>query len=266
MSLPDAEPGALLEAFLAAHAQGHGVPAALYARGQELHRRLTDAPPAVPAWGRFLVALGHLAAEAVDDAPAASRYFLQALTGVERHGDLEAAVAAGYDQGVLQERRGMQAHARAAYRAAAGEGFRLRVLQPTTVRSALGLVRLRFAADGELDAESAGFAKRAWLAWTWMRAHAPQRLDADLRSELGRTLAALLLPEEDPAELAARWRAWPPAAIETPDGPWRDHDPRCLAELFAAAAEAADEHLADEGPAPGAPYRLLADAARRELH
>jgi hypothetical protein len=263
MALPDAEPQALLDAFLAVHAQKSAVPAALFARGEELYRRLSPEPPAIPAWGRFLVALGHLAAEACDDPGAASRYFLAALKGVDRHGDLEAAVTAGYDQGVLLERDGRLAHARAAYRAAAGEGFRLRAIVGNTLRSALGLARLRFAEDGQLDDEAAAAAKRAWLGWLWLRLRAPEQLDRELISELGRTLAALLLPEDDPTELAPRWRAWPPPLIATPDGQWRDDDPACLRELFAAAAEAADEHLRDEGAEPGAPYRMMREALGR---
>ena len=109
--LPDADPAPLLDAFLAAHAQG-GVATVLYARGEELHRRLANDPPALPAWGRFLVAMGELAAERFDDPTTASRYFLAALQGVDRHGDHEAAVTAGYDQGVLAERLGRGPQAR----------------------------------------------------------------------------------------------------------------------------------------------------------
>jgi hypothetical protein len=265
MPLPDAAPAALLEAFLQVHAQASAVPAALFARGEELHRRLAADPPAIAAWGRFLVALGHLAADRCDDPAAASRYFLQALKEVDRHGDHEAAVTAGYDQGVLQERRGNLVHARAAYRAAAGEGFRLRVLAANTLRAAVAAVRLHFAEYERLDDEAAALAKRAWLGWLWLRREQPACIDGELASELGRTLAALLLPEDDPGELAALWRAWPPAALAVPHGSWRDDDPRCLAELFAAAAEAADEHLTDEGPDVGGPYRLLHQAALRAL-
>ncbi|MBA2480118.1 MAG: hypothetical protein H0V44_05600 [Planctomycetes bacterium] len=265
MVLPDAEPQALLDAFLQVHAQDSAVPAALFARGEELHRSLTTAPPAIPAWGRFLVALGHLAAESCDDPAAASRYFLQALKEVDRHGDHEAAVTAGYDQGVLQEKRGNLVHARAAYRAAASEGFRLRVVEANTLRAAAAAVRLHFAEYERLDAKASALAKSAWLGWLWLRRASPERIDADLASELGRLLAALLLPEDDPAELAPRWRAWPPSLLSVPDGSWHDHDPACLVELFAAAAVAADQHLADEGAAPGEPYRILQRAALRSL-
>lgn len=262
--LPDADPAQLLDAFLAAHAQG-GVATVLYARGEELHRRLAGAPPALPAWGRFLVAMGELAAERFDDPATASRYFLAALQGVHQHGDHEAAVTAGYDQGVLAERLGRGPQARAAYRAAAGEGFRVGCLTANTLRAAAAAVRLHFAEYGDLR-EVAALAKQGWLGWLWLRTADPAALDADLEHELGRQLAALLLPEDDPGLLAAAWRAWAPGALALPDGGrWRDDDPRCLDALFAAAAEAADRHLADEGPQPGAPYRLLRSALERGL-
>jgi hypothetical protein len=262
MLLPDAPAGDLLEAFLAAHAQGGAMPAALYARGEELHRRLAADPPALPAWGRFLVAMGELAAERLDDATAASGYFLAALRGADRHGDHEAAVTAGYDQGVLNERRGNALHARAAYRAAAGEGFRLGAIAPNTLRAAAAAVRLHFAEHGHTG-EATPLAKQAWLGWLWLRRHHPERLDDALVEELGRQLCALLLPEDDPGRLAAAWRAWAPAQIATGEGWWRDGESACLDELFAAAAEAADRHLGDEGGEPGAPYRLLRGAAQR---
>ena len=265
--LPDAPSEDLLAAFLAAHAQGSAVPAALFTRGEELHHRLAAAPPASPSWGRFLVAMGQLAAEHLDDAPAASRYFLAALQGVAHHGDIEAAVTAGYDQGVLQERRGNPTHARAAYRAAAGEGLRLGAVAANTLRAGTAAVRLAFAEYGELG-EFAPLLKRTWLGWLWLRRHDSAQLDAPLASELGRQLAAFLLPEDDPGELIHQWRAWPPGAltIRTPAGPltWTDGSPACRDELFAAAAAAADEHLRDEGADPGAPYRLLRAAAQRQ--
>jgi hypothetical protein len=97
----------------------------------------------------------------------------------------------------------------------------------------------------------------------WLRARDPGQLDAALEDMLGLQLCALLLPEDDPGTLALRWRQWPPYRLLTPDGWWEDGDPSCLEQLFAAAALAADHHLADEGGDPGAPYRLLRDAARR---
>jgi hypothetical protein len=262
--LPDAPPDQLLASFLTAHSQVGAVPAVLFARGEELYGRLAGDPPPIPAWGRFLVALGELAAERMDDAPAASRYFLAALQGVARHGDHEAAVTAGYNQGVLQERRQQLTHARAAYRAAASEGFRLGAVGANTLRAAVAAVRLFFAAYGE-PGEAAPLAKQAWLGWLWLRRHDPRQLaDEALVAELGRQLCALLLPEDDPAALAAAWRAWPPHALRLPDGgAWPDHHPDCLDELFAAAAESADRHLADEGARAGDPYRLLRAAARR---
>jgi len=261
--LPDADPIDLLSAFLAAHAKVEAVPAMLYVRGEELYQTLNAAPPAHPTWGRFLVALGQLAAETMDDSAAASRYFLQALQGVARHGDHEAAVTAGYNQGVLQERRRHLAHALAAYRAAASEGFRCGALTANTLRAASAAVRLRFAEDGDLG-DLAPLAKQAWLGWLWLRLNDPGQLDATLVEELSRQLAALLLPEDDPGLLMAAWRAWSPTTLRLPDGgTWTDGDPACRDTLFAAAADAADAHLRDESSDPGAPYRLLRAAARR---
>ena len=263
MALPDADPLALIEAFLQVHAQRSAAPMQLYARGEELYAQLAPAPPAHPLWGRFLVALGSMAADDFDDAAAASRYFLSCLQGVDRHGDHEAAVTAGYDQGVLQERRRNPTHARAAYRAAASEGFRLRCITANTVRAAVGAVRLYFAEYETLDELHHGLAKQAWLAWLWLRIAQPEQLDRELTRELGRQLCALLLPEDHPEELAARWRAWAPNSLETPTGLWRDRLAACLTELFAVAAESANEHLGDEGPDPAAPYRLLWEASKR---
>ncbi|HEX3132412.1 MAG TPA: hypothetical protein VHX44_02385 [Planctomycetota bacterium] len=261
--LPDADPIDLLTAFLAAHAKVEAVPAMLYVRGEELYHRLNANPPADPTWGRFLVALGQLAAETMDDAPAASRYFLHALQGVAKHGDYEAAVTAGYNQGVLQERRRHMAHALAAYQAAAREGFRCGAITANTLRAATAAVRLRFAEDGDLG-DLAPLAKQAWLGWLWLRLNDPTQLDAALVEELTRQLAALLLPEDDPGLLMARWRSWAPSTLALPDGrTWTDGDPACRDGLFAAAAEAADAHLADETQDPGAPYRILRAAARR---
>jgi hypothetical protein len=262
--LPDANPLALLEAFLLAHAKVEAVPAMLYVRGEELYQRLKDAPPAHPLWGRFLVAMGQLAAEAMDDPAAASRYFLHALQGVAKHGDHEAAVTAGYNQGVLQEKRRHLAHALAAYKAAASEGFRCGAITANTLRSAAAAVRLRFAEDGDLG-DTAPLAKQAWLGWLWLRRNDPAQLDAALTEELSRQLAALLLPEDDPGLLMAAWRGWAPASVPLTDGTtWEDASSACRDELFAAAAEAADRHLGDEASDPGAPYRLLRAAARRQ--
>jgi len=261
--LPHADPVDLLTAFLAAHAKVEAVPAMLYVRGEELYHLLAGDPPAHPTWGRFLVALGQLAAEQMDDSAAASRFFLQALQGVARHGDHEAAVTAGYNQGVLQERRRHLAHALAAYRAAASEGFRCGAVTANTLRAATAAVRVRFAEDGDLG-DLAPLAKQAWLGWLWLRDHDADQLDAPLVEELTRQLAALLLPEDDPGQLMAGWRAWAPTTLLLPDGKyWQDGDPACRDALFAAAAEAADAHLRDENPDPGAPYRLLRAAARR---
>ena len=263
--MDELNPLASLDGFLAAHALGAALPAGLFARGEALHDRLRAAPPADPRWGRFLVALGHLAADKLDDPQVASRFFLAALQTADHHGDHEAAVTAGYDLGVLQERRGAEVQARAAYTAAAREGFRLGCLTANTMRSAAAAVRLSFADQGTLDEQSAPLAKQAWLCWLWLRRHAPEQLDRELEGELGRQLCALLLPEDDPWNLAARWRTWRPNLLPAPDAPWRDSDPACLYELFAAAAAAADLHLAGEGPDPGSPYRQLAAAAVRQI-
>ncbi len=177
------------------------------------------------------------------------------------HGDYQAAVTAGYNQGVLLERRGSAALALAAYRAAAGAGFRLGVLAANTLRAAGAAVRLHFSEHGALG--DPALAKQAWCGWLWLRLHDPGQIDAELADLLGLQLCALLLPEDDPGALAERWRGWPPNRLLTPAGWWEDGGPGCLAELFAAAAEAADRHLADEGGEPGAPYRLLLAAARR---
>jgi len=259
MDLPEAPPATLLTAFLRAHAQRESVAAVLFAQGEDLYRRLSPSPPPIPEWGRFLVALGQLAADA-DDLQVASGYFMRAVRDAELHGDYEAALTAGYDQGVLFEARERPTHARAAYRAAAQEGFRLGALYANTLRSAMALVRLHFAEYGSLDAAAATLAKQAWLGWLWLRATAPETLDAPLRTELERTWCAFLLPDE-PTDLAAAWRAWAPHAIHIGASTYRDDAD--LPAVFALAAEAADAQLGDEGPQPGEPYRQLAQAARR---
>ncbi len=257
------DPGSELDAFLAAHRLGAAFPAGLFARGEVLHQRLVSDPPADPRWGRFLVALGELAAERLDDPQVATRFFLAALQSVAHHGDHEAAVTAGYNQGVLQERRGASAQARSAYTAAAQEGLRLGCITANTVRSALAAVRLGFADTGDLDAVARPLAKQAWLGWLWLRHHDPNQVDGELEREAGRLLCALLLPEDDPWNVTGRWRAWQPSQLNALGQAWRDSDPVCLMELFNSAAHAADVHLADEGPDPGSPYRLLALALAR---
>lgn len=261
----DADPDALLEAFLRVHAQESSVPAALYAHGVQLHGRLLAAPPAIPAWGRFLIVLGELAADHLHDDHSASRHFLAALESVRVHGDGTVAVVAGYNQAVLHERRGDTARALIAYRTAAGLGFDLGINEPALLRAGEGAVRLSFAHHQRLLSEDRLLLKRVWLAWLWTHVQPGAQRQAELDAQLGRTLAAFLLPEDEPARLAADWRAWAPAAIAAPDGEWRDDHPTCLIALFAAAAAAADAHLTDEGGDPGMPYRLLRDAAQR-LH
>jgi hypothetical protein len=261
--LPDADPIALLEAFLTAHASKETVPMVVFTRGEELYHRLAGSPPAHPAWGRFLVALGQIAADHLDDGAAASRYFLQALQGVTQHGDYEAAVTAGYNQGVLQERRRRDAHALAAYKAAALSGFRCGAINANTLRAATAAVRLRFAEDGTLG-DCAPLAKQAWLGWLYLRLHQPDRIDQALHEACARQLAAFLLPEDDPGLLMSAWREWAPREIMLSDGTtWTDDTTTCRIALCAAAAQAADEFLQDEGANPGAPYRLLSEAVRR---
>jgi hypothetical protein len=263
MALPAADPAALLDAFLQVQAQGTALPLQLYTRGEELYQRLAATPPRLPQWGRFLVAMGALAANELDDPAAASRFFLTCLQGAEHHGDHEAAVTAGYNQGVLQERRRNPSHARAAYRAAAQEGFRLGVVAGNTLRAATAAIRLAFAEQEALDAAHAVLAKQAWLGWLWLRLAQPEQIDRELERELGRQLCALLLPEDDPTLLAGAWRAWSPHTLATASGSWLDGHPVCVQELFAVAALAADEHLGDESADPGAPYRALLAAAKR---
>jgi hypothetical protein len=261
--LPDADPIALLEAFLTAHASTEAVPMIVFARGEELYHRLAIAPPAHPSWGRFLVALGQLAADHLDDGAAASRYFLQALQGVTQHGDHEAAVTAGYNQGVLQERRRRDAHALAAYKAAALSGFRCGAVNANTLRAATAAVRLRFAEDGTLG-DCAPLAKQAWLGWLYLRIYQPDRIDSSLHEDCCRQIAAFLLPEDNPGLLMAAWRTWEPNAITLADGAsWTDDTYACRVALCAAAAVAADEYLQDEGANPGAAYRLLGEATKR---
>jgi hypothetical protein len=259
MDLPEAPAAERLAAFLKAHAQVESVPAVLFARGEDLYRSLQHAPPAIPDWGRFLVALGQLASDA-DDLGVASTYFLRAVREAELHTDYEAMITAGYDQGVLFERRERAPQARAAYRVAAVEGFRLAAVHANTVRSAMALIRMHFAEYGSLDDLTRTLAKQAWLGWLHLRQAQPQSLDAALVGELERTFCALLLPE-DPAELAACWRSWPPSRLRCGESIVAD-DADWVA-LFTVAAEAAEHQLQDEGPDPGGPYRLLAQAARR---
>lgn len=247
-----------LDAFLAAHAAPQAVAAVLYARGEELWSSLRAAPPADARWGRFLVAMGEVAAERLGDDAAAAAWFRRCLDAEAAHRDPEACVAAGYGQGVLWERAGAPDRALPAYRAAAGEGFRCAVLRPATLRAAAAAVRLAFDRAGRLSEPELALLKQAWLGWTWLHAHERGALDPGLEDELGRQLCAFLLPEDDPARLAGAWRGLPPHAL----GGWRDGDPACLRALFQLAARAADAFLADEGPEPGAAYRLLAAAVR----
>jgi hypothetical protein len=130
------------------------------------------------------------------------------------------------------------------------------VLAANTVRCAVQAVELGFAEGGDLADGDAALAKQAWMAWLLLDRDDPARIDGPLRADLQRQLCALLLPE-DPGRLAEVWRTWPPHGL--PGG--AADDGTLIPDLFAAAAEAADRYLADDGG--GAPYRLLAEAARR---
>ncbi len=262
MPLPDAAPADLLAAFLAAHAAGDALPAGLYARGEELHARLAADPPASADWGRFLVAMGHLAAERLGDDRAAGLWFQQAVQQFARHGEAEAAVAAGLGQGVIQERRGAVHLARAAYTAAATLAARHAITVPAGLLAVAAAVRLHFAEHGSLRPDLHSQLKQAWLGWLWLRRRDPAAA-AQADGELGRLICALLLPEDDPTRLAEAWRDLAPHAITAPDGAWNDGDPECLDALYGAAAEAADRHLTDETAQPGQPYRLLREALAR---
>jgi hypothetical protein len=257
MSPTAAELEAALTAFLRAHSLPQAVPAVLLAEGETLYRRCDPAPPPSPLWGRFLVALGQLAAESVDDPVTASRYFLRAVADLPRHGDAEAATTAGYNQGVLFERSDRRMHAQAAYRAAAELGLGHPPPTANALRAAMACVRLVMAADGALDAAASSVLKRAWLVWLELRRERSPALDDALAEELGRTLCAFLLPEDDPLGLAPAWLAWPPAQCACLPGSPDHGDARILEQLFAASAEAADRHLGEEGADPGRPYRLL---------
>lgn len=256
----DEPPEAALAAFLRAHALPEAVPAVLLAQGEALYERLAPHPPAIPEWGRFLVALGQLAADLAEDPVTASRYFLRAVADLPRHTALAAAVTAGYNQGVLFERSGRTPHARAAYAASAELGLAHAPPEPAALRATLALARLDLAAEEALPERSAGLLKQAWLAWlVWSGPALPM----DLTEELQRALCAFLLPEDDPLLLAHRWRSWPPPTSPAAPGS-SDGDMRVLQALFAHSAVAADRFLRDEGPDPGAPYRLLGESLARQ--
>jgi len=218
----------------------------------ECHRSV---PPAGAVWGRFLVAMGEVAAERLGDDAAAARWFRRCLDAEPVHRDVEACVAAGHGQGVLWERAGDLIRAIPAYRAAAAEGFRCASVTPPTLRAAVAAIRVGFQRAETLTDADASLAKQSWLGWTWLHLHEPGAIDDALAQELGRQLCSFLLPEDDPTRLAACWRDWPPHVL----GGWRDTDAACLLALFQLAATAADQHLADEGG--GESYRLLAAAA-----
>jgi hypothetical protein len=260
--LDQADPSEVLAAYLRVHAQGAPVPSVLFARGEAVYERLRKHPPATADWGRFLVAQGALAAEHSDDRERASRYFRAALESVATHGDNDVAVTAAYNQGVILEREVKLTHAATAYRTAANEGFRLKVATASTLRAALASIRLLWSDDQNRDLSNAdrGLLKQTWLLWLWLRFN-KENLPNDLVSELRRSLAAFLLPEDDPTSMAAHWRALPPHRLEFAE--WSDGDKLCLVELYRAAVEAAEEHLRDGQPDPSHPYRVLLQAVVR---
>jgi hypothetical protein len=256
MSEPSAQ--AQLQAFLTVHARGAPLPAALYAKGETLWRELRETPPTSSDWGRFLVALGELAAEHLHDQRAAYGHFQAALASVAVHGDSEVGTAAAYNLGVLLERRQDFARARQAYAIAGASAARAGSWSTSTLRCAEGAARLAIHVDDALHADEAALLKQAWLAWF----SGVEGLDPDLDDRLLRTLAAVLLPEEDPATLFSVWRNWPPDRI---DDDRRDDDPRCLLALARAAVRAAERHLCDEPGDAAGPYRVLCAALERQV-
>lgn len=255
--MPDAAPDALLTAFLTVHAQGAPLPAALYGKGEALWRDWREKPPHGPLWGRFLVALGELAAEHLHDERAAFGHFQAALARAQATGDAEVGAAAAFNLGVMAERKQDLTRARQIYREATSAVARHGddAWNAPALRCVDGLARLAIHLDDRLDPAEAALLKQAWLAWL---SGGVDGIDADLDDRLTRTLAALLLPEDDPTQLAARWRAWPPHAL----GDHRDDSPTCLLALYDAAIRAAERHLSDEEDA-AAPYRALKAAALR---
>ncbi len=257
--MPDATSDAQLTAFLTVHAQGAPLPAALYGKGEVLWRDLRETPPPGPLWGRFLVALGELAAEHLHDERAAYGHFHAALTHAQATADAEVGAAAAFNLGVMAERKQDLPRAHRIYLEATAAVARHGTWTAPALRCAEGLARLAIDRTDTLDrVTEAPLVKQAWLAW--LLGGPIDGLDADLDDRLTRTIAALLLPEDDPTQLATRWRAWPPHTL----GPHRDDSPECLLALYAAAIRAAERHLSDEGDA-AAPYRALLAAAQRTL-
>lgn len=256
--MPDATPDAQLTAFLTVHAQGAPLPVALYGKGEVLWRDLRETPPPGPLWGRFLVALGELAAEHVHDERAAFGHFQAALAHAQATSDAEVGAAAAFNLGVMAERKQDLPRAHRIYLEATAAVARHGTWSAPALRCAEGLARLAIDRTDTLDPTTeAPLLKQAWLAWL----QGPiEGIDADLDDRLTRTIAALLLPEDDPTQLAARWRAWPPHAL----GPYRDDSPECLLALYDAAIRAAERHLVDEDDA-AAPYRALRAAAARVM-
>lgn len=250
-------PEAVLNAFLSVHAQGAPVPPALYAQGEAVWRDLRETPPPGPVWGRFLVAMGELAADHVHDARAAFTLLHAALERAQATADAEVGAAAAFNLGVLAERKQDLARARLIYREGAEAVARHGTWTAPALRCVERLVSVALHLEDRLSKAEQTLLKQAWLAWF----AGVDDVDAELDSRLLRTLAACLLPEDDPTALAERWRAWPPHAL---DDQRRDDAPTCLLALYAAAIRAAEMHLSDE-PFAAEPYRALHAAALRQF-
>ncbi len=234
---------------------GAPVPVALYAQGETVWRDLRESPPAGAAWGRFLVAMGELAADHVHDARAAFTLLHAALERAQATADAEVGAAAAFNLGVLAERKQDLARARQIYREGAEAVARHGTWTAPALRCVERLVSVALHLDDQLSRPEQALLKQAWLAWF----AGVDGVNAELDDRLLRTVAACLLPEDDPAALAERWRTWPPHVL---DDQFRDDTPACLLALYAAAIRAAESHLSDE-PAAAEPYRVLYAAALR---
>lgn len=238
---------ARLQAFLTVHAQGAPLPAALYAKGEVVWRDLRDQPPAGPDWGRFLVAMGQLAADHLHDERAAFSWFRSALEHTRHHGDAEVVCAATYDLAVLLERKGNLDQARSACRQAAQQAAGADTWSAATLRCIESLVRIGVESGAEPEAGDLGLLKQAWAVWLGGDVDG---IDADLATRLRRTLAAFLVTD-DPTLLLERWLSWEPTGISIPP-----------MALITACADAVREHCADE-PDLVQHYALFAQAAQR---
>lgn len=261
-----ADPLALLTAFLTVHAQGAPLPAALYAKGDALWQDLREHPPVSPLWGRFLVAMGELAINHLEDGRAAFGFFQSALLSVRDHGDAEVGATAGYNLAAMTERRGDSAKARTAYRETAHSASQAGSWCLAAIAASEAAARLAIERDDALVPEEAGLLKQAWMAWfSGPPSGTGPALPADLTDRLQRSLAALLLPEDDPSLLAEHWCRWPPHTCHLGDTTLHDHDPALITALYNQAILAAENYLHDEPSNSPAAYRLLQQAHQRLL-